>query len=199
MRPAVMRNCPLARAASIRAATAPRHAMPMHVPPRPQMAQEALSIVAPTAPATDLLRDRPQCVDHRAPVLAGIGRVLAAPRMRVNSRRSAHWQRSLDRRHRRVCAWRRGSRPRRDTAWIGPACPWSSNVITASTIVRPVPISSTGALRSSAANASGAHGSGTPKRRWLQAWLPQRGAVPVGRCRWPAPRCRPASVWPEAT
>ena len=51
-----------------------RHAMPMHVPPRPQMAQEALSIgVRQRLP--DLLRDRPQAVDHRPHQVARLGHV----------------------------------------------------------------------------------------------------------------------------
>ena len=74
-----------------------RHAMPMHVPPRPQMAQEALSIgVRQRLP--DLLREWPQAVDHAAPGIARLGHVLAD-----DSRQLAQigGQRRLDRRHRR--------------------------------------------------------------------------------------------------
>ncbi len=53
----------------------------------------------------------------------------------------------------------RGNSPRRESAWIGPQCPWSRSDITASTIVRPVPISRAAASAPMPASAPGDHGS----------------------------------------
>ena len=96
-----------------------RHTMPMHVPPRPQMAQEALSIrVRQRLP--DLLREWPQAVNHAAPGIARLGHMLADRSCQLPQIGGQRW---LNRRHRVICVCPRGSRPRRDTTWIGPSCP----------------------------------------------------------------------------
>ena len=93
-----------------------RHAMPMHVPPRPQMAQEALSI-GERQRLPDLLRERPQArrsrrARHRLPrhVLAddsrqrradrraaAVGSATAARRVRMPTRQQAAARDRMDR------------------------------------------------------------------------------------------------------
>ena len=128
---------------------------------------------------------RPQAVDRRAP--ADLARRAAAASATARARSPCGTRRARPAPASKS-AWARGIWPRRDRATIRPRCPAASSDSTRSTMVRPVPRSSTSpplaADRSTAACASAPHGLLTKR---VAAARAKRAAARAPGCRSPAP------------